>query len=331
MKDQEDSVKKRQFAGLVTSLLAFTALSSYMTSFQRWKRRTMARVQTESTLAMTALGPIEYQSQGEGPALLIAHGSPGGYDQSIAFAKLLNSQGHTNIAVSRPGYLRTPLSSGRSPEEQADLYAALFDTLDISQATIIGISGGAPSALQFAIRHPQRCRGLVMVSGVTQSYSEYERLNTLPLPFRFSLRWLKHMYGKITMSDAVIFMLLPLARLLPKTLASVDMLNSAMFYRLRERGYKNDMVQFEKIASYPLERITAPIFILHGTSDNDVSFAHAENLAQRAPHTKLYAIKYGSHLAFFTHAKMAMPEIRDFLDSLKDGSAPSTTTRRGNG
>jgi pimeloyl-ACP methyl ester carboxylesterase len=155
-----------------------------------------------------------------------------------------------------------------------------------------------------------------VISGVTQSYSEDERLNALPLLLRFPLLWLKRMYGRIIMSDSVLFMLLPFAHLLPKTLASVDILNSAMFYGLRERGYKNDMAQFEKIASYPLERITVPIFILHGTNDNDVSFAHAENLAQRAPHTKLYAIKCGSHMAFFTHAKIAMPEIRAFLASL---------------
>src|SRR5262245_39438267 len=121
MKDQENTLKKRQFAGLASSLIAFAALGSYIASFQRWKRRATARVQTESTLVTTALGPVEYQRQGEGPALLVAHGSPGGYDQGVAFAKLLNSPRHTNIAVSRPGYLRTPLSSGPSPEEQADL------------------------------------------------------------------------------------------------------------------------------------------------------------------------------------------------------------------
>jgi pimeloyl-ACP methyl ester carboxylesterase len=312
MKNQEEILKKRPFTGLVISLIAFTALSSYIVSFQKWKRRATARVQTESTLATTALGPIEYQSQGKGPVLLVAHGSPGGYDQGVAFAKLLRSQGHTSIAISRPGYLRTPLSSGRTPEEQADLYMALLDTLGISQATIVGISGGGPSALQFALRYPERCQGLVMISGVTQHYSENELLAAMPLP----LRWLKRIYGKILMSDPLLFLLLPFARLLPNAFASVDMLNSVTFYSLRQRGYKNDLVQFEKITSYPLERITVPIFILHGTGDDEVPFEHAEQLAQHAPHTQLYVIEGGSHMAFFTHARMAMPAIRTFLDSL---------------
>ncbi len=305
-------MKKRQFTGLAISLIAFATLSSYIASFQKWKRRATVRVQTESTLATTALGPIEYQCQGEGPTLLFVHGSPGGYDQGVAFAKLLRSRGHTSIAISRPGYLRSPLSSGRTPEEQADLYVALLDTLGISQAKIVGISGGGPSTLQFALRHPERCQGLVMISGVTQRYSEQELLTAMPLP----LRWLKRIYGKILMYDPVLFLLLPFARLLSKASASVDMLNSVTFYSLRQSGYKNDLAQFEKITSYPLERITAPIFILHATGDDEVPFEHAENLAQRAPHTQLHVIEGGSHMAFFTHARMAMPAIRTFLNSL---------------
>ena len=297
---------------MTTLLFAFTAVSSYIVAFQRWKRQTIARIQTESALATTALGSIEYQGQGEGPVLLVIHGSPGGYDQGAAFVKLLRSQGHTSIAISRPGYLRTPLSSGCTPEEQADLFVALLDTLGISQAAIIGISGGGPSALQFALRHPERCQGLVMISGVTQRYSEGEALSALPL----LLRWLKRLSSKITTADPVLFLLLPFAHLLPKVFASVDMLNSVMFYSLRQSGYQNDLAQFERITSYPLERIKTPVFILHGTCDKEVPFEHAKYLAQGVPHAKLYAIRGGSHMAFFTHAKMAMPEIRAFLDVL---------------
>lgn len=151
-----------------------------------------------------------------------------------------------------------------------------------------------------------------MISGVTQYYSEDEFLATMPVP----LRWLRRIYGKISTTDPIIFAFMPFARLLPKAFASVDMLNAVMFYSLRRAGYENDLAQFEKIADYPFERIEAPIFILHGTCDNDVAFEHAERLAQGAPHTKLYAIKGGSHMAFFTHARVAMPAIREFLDSL---------------
>ena len=117
--------------------------------------------------------------QGQGPAVLLVHGSPGGYDQSRATANLFAIDHFTFIAVSRPGYLRTPLQQ-KSPEEQADLYAALLDALGIQKTGIMGFSGGGPSALQFAIRHPERCRGLIMLCAVSQHYSEQEQLEAMP-------------------------------------------------------------------------------------------------------------------------------------------------------
>ncbi len=112
--------------------------------------------------------------------MLIVHGSPGGYDQGMLVAKFLNDSRFSFICMSRPGYLRTPLATGKTPEEQADMYAALLNALGIQKAAIMGISGGGPSALQFALRHPDRCNGLIMLSAVSQHYSEEEVNQLLP-------------------------------------------------------------------------------------------------------------------------------------------------------
>ncbi len=76
--------------------------------------------------------------------------TPGGYDQSIASAlsRPESIAGFKVIAISRPGYLRTPLQSGVTPAEQADVYAALLDELNIKTTIVYGASGGAPSALR---------------------------------------------------------------------------------------------------------------------------------------------------------------------------------------
>ena len=60
------------------------------------------------------------------------------------------------ICPSRFGYLRTPIPQNASFEAQADAYAALLDHLHIEKAAIIGLSIGGPSALLFALRHPDR-------------------------------------------------------------------------------------------------------------------------------------------------------------------------------
>jgi pimeloyl-ACP methyl ester carboxylesterase len=46
---------------------------------------------------------------------------------------------------------------------QADAHAALLDALGIEQAAVLGASAGAPSAMQFALRHAERCRALVLL------------------------------------------------------------------------------------------------------------------------------------------------------------------------
>ena len=67
------------------------------------------------------------------------------------------------IAVSRFGYLRTPLPKDASAAAQADAHACLLDALNIKRAAVLGTSAGGPSSLQFALRHPDRTAALVLL------------------------------------------------------------------------------------------------------------------------------------------------------------------------
>ncbi len=297
--------KNLLLAVMVASILGCAA------SYSNWRRRELTRLQEESRIGETTLGPIEYHVTGSGPAVLILHGSPGGYDMGVAFSQLIDSPNFTYISVSRPGYLRTPLTSGQTPETQADLYAALLDKLDIKQATVIGVSGGGPSALQFALRYPERCIKLVMVSGVTQHYSEDEIKQSMPPLERVT----RQIYDKIVSFEPLLYLALPLARLQPTRPGSDGLLKSVAMYDLRKTGYANDMEQFASISTYPLEDIAAPTFAIHGMADDEVPFADAELLAEKVPTIKLLAIPGGGHLVFYTHASLVMTSLREFLQA----------------
>ncbi len=54
-----------------------------------------------------------------GPPLLMVHGSGGGFDQGLDFARTLVPDGYRVIVPSRFGYLRTPLPADASPMAQA--------------------------------------------------------------------------------------------------------------------------------------------------------------------------------------------------------------------
>lgn len=299
---------------LLTGALLLSAATAAVTAntYQTWKREQLVRLEAESLLAQTALGPVEYRIRGEGPAVLLVHGSPGGYDQSYAFSKLIGSQNYRFIAISRPGYLRTPLQTAPTPEAQADLYAALLDTLEIDQASVIAISGGGPSALQFALRHPDRCQSLVMISGVARRYSEL----ALRKDWSLAKRLIAQLYNRLTIFDPFLYLLLPFSRLAPDQRILEELTRSVTMYRLRKSGYANDMAQFEVMPDYPLSQIQAPTLVVHGRADDEVSFADAELLAHTIPHVKLLAIARAGHLAFYTHASIVMPEIRNFLEKL---------------
>jgi 2-hydroxy-6-oxonona-2,4-dienedioate hydrolase len=108
-----------------------------------------ARISSGSQIVNTACGPIEYGEYGKGLPLLMVHGSGGGFDQGLDFARTLIPEGFRVIAPSRFGYLRTPLPADASPMAQADAHACLLDALGLRTVVVIGGSAGAPSSMQF--------------------------------------------------------------------------------------------------------------------------------------------------------------------------------------
>lgn len=83
--------------------------------------------------------------------------------QGLEIAEPLARAGLRVIAVSRFGYLRTPLPADASAAAQADAHACVLDALGIRRAAVLGVSAGGPSALQFALRHPERTAALVLL------------------------------------------------------------------------------------------------------------------------------------------------------------------------
>jgi 2-hydroxy-6-oxonona-2,4-dienedioate hydrolase len=131
--------------------------------FERDLSKARAQAAQGSQLLSTACGPIEVQQAGQGKALLVVHGSGGGHDQGMTWARPLVQHGLQVIAVSRFGYLRTPRPANASPQAQADAHICVLKSLGIERAAVVGVSAGGPSALQTAIRYPNRVSALVLV------------------------------------------------------------------------------------------------------------------------------------------------------------------------
>src|SRR5262249_61669135 len=109
----------------------------------------------DGEIARPGLGPVEYGVRGDGPAVLHFHGGNVGHNGWF-FLEHLARAGYQVLTPDRPGYLGTPIENGGAPEQQADLAAALLDTLGIGRVAVVGLSAGGPGAVQFAGRHAQR-------------------------------------------------------------------------------------------------------------------------------------------------------------------------------
>ncbi|UZK69677.1 alpha/beta hydrolase [Sphingomonas sp. S1-29] len=108
-------------------------------------------------------GTLEYAVRGEGPPILMVHGTGGGFDQGLSFGAGLRRHGYQIIAPSRFGYLRSDYPAAPSSANQADAFVALLDHLGIDRLPVVGGSAGALSAVAFALRHPERCSLLILL------------------------------------------------------------------------------------------------------------------------------------------------------------------------
>jgi pimeloyl-ACP methyl ester carboxylesterase len=270
----------------------------------------------------TARGPVEYAEHGVGPAVLALHGAMGGWDQSLLLARTIAGTGHRFIGLSRPGYLGTTLAAARSPEEQADLYAAVLDALGVRDAAVMAVSGGGPSAIHFALRHRERCRCLVLVSTCGGKVEARLPLAFQVLKLAARWRWLAVSMERKAARDpeAALRRSIPDPALLERTLRSdagpllrelVASTSDRMSLRLP--GTLND-VAVTRARSYPLEQVVVPVLVVHGTRDPSVPFArHGKVLATRIPGAELAALEGGEHVAIFTHRGEARARVIPFL------------------
>ncbi len=264
-----------------------------------------ARIRGRSMVAETRFGAMEYAIAGVGPPVLMIHGTGGGFDQGLDFAQPLSAKWRV-IAPSRFGYLRSAFPHDPSSENQADAFADLLDALGIARAPIIGGSAGALSAMQFAIRHPDRCSALVAMvpaayapgrppvrppNAIAQAIIAYG----LRSDFLF---WL----GTAAREDSMIAALLATDPALVRSAAPDErarvraILHNILPVSERARGLLNDGRLAYDPAPMPIETIRAPTLALSLVDDRFETLAAARHIATTVPGARLVEYPTGGHV-----------------------------------
>jgi 2-hydroxy-6-oxonona-2,4-dienedioate hydrolase len=292
---------------IVVAVVLAVALVIHL-RFERDLAIAAERAAQGSTLVETRCGPVEVQQAGDGIPLLMIHGSGGGHDQGMAWAWPLVQQGVRVIAMSRFGYLRTPRPADASPEAQADAHVCLLDALGIPKAAVMGVSAGGPSAMQTAIRHPQRVSALVLV--VPIAYKPGTVADSAPPVSDDKDALLLRLLG----SDFLFWTALHVARdplirhvlaTPPEQVATASEAERARVNDLAERilpvsaraaGLRDDTRLGKRLRPYALETLRVPTLVVSARDDGFGTYAAAQYTASRMAGAKFVGFEDGGHL-----------------------------------
>ena len=304
--------------------------------YRTWREMRRRALDAASEVVDTARGPVEFARAAEAPFVLQFHGTPGGHDAGAQMGAAFTEAGFGLITLSRPGYLRTPLASGRTPAEQADAAAALLDAMGIERVAAHGVSGGGPSAAQFAARHPDRAAALLLTCAVSMAFP-------VDVP-----KWASLVFSR-TGARLTAWLLRTAPRLYLRQLIATESTLPASARRAEARrigsspellewvadlaegattpwedrrdGFWNDLTQFRELlmAPLPLAEIGCPTLITHGTEDGDVPFDHAVNAHRQIPNATLAAMEGAWHLLCLCEgaAEMARRQVAFLREHLR--------------
>jgi pimeloyl-ACP methyl ester carboxylesterase len=252
-------------------------------------------------------GPVEYRlEQRGGPAVVVLHG---GHMRAglVLGEEVFAESGCTVLAPSRPGYGRTPLSTGTSVSGFADVTRALCEHLGITGvAAVVGISGGGPTAATLAARHPDLVERLILQSAV----------GWLAWPDRRT-RIAAHAVFAAATERATWGAMRQLMRLAPETglrlllrdlstlpvrdvtaaLRAQDRATLvALFSRMRSgSGFLNDLRPTPDVTA----EVGQPTLVIATRRDGAVPFAHAQSLAAAIARAELVESRADSHFVWF--------------------------------
>lgn len=314
----------RIILALVAAALALLAALVWR-SYSADLTRARAAVATGSTLVATPCGVIEYAVAGSGRPLLLIHGAGGGFDQSLFFGRRLLAGGGRIVAPSRFGYLRTPAPADPSAEAQADAHACLLDALGIPRIAVLGASAGAPSAMQFCIRHPRRCSALVLL--VPAAYAPAHAGQTMRIPPA-----LEFVVEHILTSDFALWAMIETSpRLLVRTMFGTpsELFDQASAQDRRDvlaalkavepvsqraAGLAIDARITSTLPRYELEGIEAPVLLLSVKDDLYGTWENARYTAEQLPGSRFVWYPRGGHV-WIGHDEEVWREVAEFIEA----------------
>ncbi|MDI1478871.1 alpha/beta hydrolase [Polyangium sp. y55x31] len=271
----------------------------------------------ENSLSMAVSGHADvnglelyYEVHGDGKPIVLLHGSfmtiPLNWSQFIP----LLAKDRKVIVAEMQGHGRTrDIAREFSYEGMADDVSGLLDHLGIDSADILGYSMGGGVAFQVAVRHPEKVRRLVVLSG-TYAHDG----------------WWPDVEASFATMNAEMFKGTPIQQQY-ESLGN----DPAHFPAFFKKVIGIDLKPYDW--SRDVKNIQAPIFMAIGDADG-VRYEHALDLFRAKgggkmgdihglPKSRLAVIPGTTHIGLMQRTDWLIPMITDFLDSDLDAAPPT--------
>ena len=216
------------------------------------------------------------------------------------------------------------LPADATPASQSDAFVCLLDSLQIEKVTVVADSAGGTSALQMALRHPERIHALVLISTAAPTVGKYISLPPKPvIQTVFGsdfLMWVLTTHFQSAMQPAIG---IPEGYVFTDTEQAMasDVIRSVLPIERRTAGFVFDMFTSnldmdQHPDQYPMEKIHVPTMIIHAVNDPLAKYENAEALAARIPKAELLSLPSGGHL-LLRMEEIVRQEIARFVKSVE--------------
>ena len=252
---------------------------------------------------------MAYDLRGAGQPLVMIHGAQGDQTMFSSFAPGFARDYQVLTFDQRGSGLSEKPHSDYSIAQLADDTAALMDHVGFATADIIGVSMGGMIALEFALRHPQRVRKLVL--GCTTPGG--------PQAIRIGGDAFTAAYSSKPMSSEERGRALAEAAFTKGYIEHHPELIPAMIEARRQRPLDPVALEGRLKAAMRhdvydrLGQITCPTLVITGKDDALISWENSRLLAERIPNAKLVLLEPAGHCFWLEQPEESHQAIARFL------------------
>lgn len=276
--------------------------------------------ESRTTVPDSALPPIDLvtRDEGDGPAVLLLHMVGGSHTIWNAAIPELAKE-YRVLAPDLRGHGRTvapPGSLYTFDELEGDL-VRLLDARSVESTFVVGLSGGALLALRLTLDHPERVRGLVMVSGAAYTDNHTRSISqrwaqTLKQEGRdaFGLRLLKDLYYPDWIEEHLDF-----ADTVRETVEKQDFGPAEHWAAAMEKFDERN-----RIAS-----VRVPTLIVQAMDDQVVDASHGRILRQSIPGSQIRILPQTGHMIPIERPAETLEAISGFLKASQKPPTPGPT------